>query len=234
MSYKTRRASVAGLVALSLTILLVGLNTSAHGNPAAAAGNYRNIALLRAATHSSYAANNFNNTGQLTTDGYYTDPTAAATPAPVATASTAASGSPASFGFDYHLNGQFWASTGTLSATNPQWLAIDLLSSTALRSYRVQPTCATTGTGLIQNNPTAWQFQGSNDGSAWTTLDTQTGMTGANQLACAGQTFPITGANFRNYRILVTAGAATTVRIGELYLYGTNGYPVVAKPAFAS
>ena len=54
-------------------------------------------------------------------------------------------------------------------------------------------------------------------------LDTQTGMTGANQLPCQGATFPLTGANYRDYRILVTAAAATTVRIAELYLFGSDG-----------
>jgi hypothetical protein len=235
MLQKARKTSLAGLVGFFLMIPpLAGLSTPASGDSLTPPGGYRNVALHRAVVHSSYATNNYNNTGHLATDGYYTDPTAAPAPRPVATASSAGGTTPAAYGFDYHLNGQYWASTGTLSESNPQWLAIDVLAPTALRSYRVQPACSTTGTGLAQNYPTAWQFQGSDDGSAWTTLDTQTGMTGANRLPCQGGTFPLTSANYRNYRIVVTAAAATTVRIAELYLYGTDGYPVVPKPAFAS
>ncbi len=215
---------------------LAGLSTPASGSPLASPDGYRNVALLRSVVHSSYATNNFNNTGHLATDGYYTDPTAAPVAGPVATASTAGGTTPAAFGFDFHLNGQYWASTGILSASNPQWLAIDMLAPTALRSYRVQPACNSAGNsnGQAQNYPTAWSFQGSDDGSAWTTLDTQTGMTGTKLLPCQGGTFPLTGASYRNYRIFVTAAAATTVRIAELHLFGADGNPVVPKPAFAS
>ncbi|MDR3202925.1 MAG: discoidin domain-containing protein, partial [Bifidobacteriaceae bacterium] len=196
----------------ALSVSLAGVTSSAVGDPAPAPAGERNIALLRAVLHSSYATNNYFNTGHLVTDGIYADPTAPAAARPVVSASTGTAAS----GFDYTLNNAYWASTGTLNASNPQWLAIDLLQPTAVRSYRVQPHCNGSGTGLATNYPTAWELQGSADGADWTTLDAKSGQTGANQLPCRGGTFPLTGANYQNYRILVTAASATTARIGEL------------------
>ncbi|GII32992.1 glycosyl hydrolase 2 galactose-binding domain-containing protein [Planotetraspora mira] len=238
--------TVAGLTVGVGVAELGGFTSSASASPSGSqilspedhrnVKGHRNIALRRAVLQSSYAAGNFNNVGHLTTDGLFTDPTATPVARPVVTASSADGANLAVYGFDYHLNGQYWQSTGTLSTSNPQWLAIDLLSPTSLRSYRVQPEYNPLGNsnGLAQNYPTAWEFQGSHDGAAWTTLDSRTGMTGLDQLPSQGRTFPLSGANYQNYRILVTAASATTVRIAELYLFGDDGYPVVPKPAFAS
>ena len=110
--------SLVGLVALSLT-MIAGPSAPASGNPQTPQDGYRNVALLRAVLHSSYATNNYNNTGQLTTDGYYIDPTAPVAPRPVVTASSANSTGPAAYGFDYHLNGQYWRSSGTLERVQP-------------------------------------------------------------------------------------------------------------------
>ncbi|MCL2788263.1 MAG: discoidin domain-containing protein, partial [Micrococcales bacterium] len=232
----TRRAltlPVAGALALSLA----GIATPAFSQTADDPPGYRNIALNRAAMATAYGTN-FNNTASLITDGLYTDPAAIPAPRPIATASTGTGTTGPAVAFDYIINNTTWTSTGTLNATNPQWLAIDLLAAKGLRSYRVQPVCGTSGSGLIANYPTAWQFQGSADGSAWTTLDTQSGLTapgGANPLPCPGRTFTVpAGTNFQHYRINVTAASAATVRISQLFLYGNDGYPLVPYPEFAS
>jgi len=190
--------------------------------------------LNKSVLQSTLADKNFDNTGHLATDGLFKDPTVAQAPRPVVSASTASSTGPAASAFDYTMSNQYWVSTGTLSASNPQWVAIDLLSAHALRGYRVQPHCNGSGTGAIQNNPTAWEFQGSNDGSDWTTLDTVTNQTGADVLPCRGRTYPVADANFQHYRLFVTAAATSTVRVSEIYLYGPDGYPVVPKPVFDS
>jgi hypothetical protein len=246
------RSRVAALVAGALVVTIAGAVAPASGDPMEdPVPGYANVALLRAVVHSSYATNNFNNTGHLATDGIYVDPTANPAARPAITASSAGGTGPAANAFDYTVNGATWTSTGTLSAANPQWVAIDLLAATELRSYRVQPFCNSAGnsTGLTTNYPSSWEFQGSDDGADWTVLDSRSGLTGDDRLPCRGATYPVANADFQHYRLVVTAAntraynantqvwtdaAATTVRVGEIYLYGPDGYPVVPTPVFQS
>jgi len=76
----------------------------------------------------------------------------------------------------------------------------------------------------IADSPKSWQLQGSNNGTSWTNLDTQTGITyGARNET---KFFPIGNTtSYRYYRLNVTevgGGGTNPIAIAELRLMGTN------------
>jgi hypothetical protein len=75
-------------------------------------------------------------------------------------------------------------------------------------------------------DPKDWQFQGSQDGSTWTTLDTRSGQTFAIQMA--QNTYNISNTTaYRYYRLNVTANNGdTTLAVAELGLWGDSGRTV--------
>ena len=76
---------------------------------------------------------------------------------------------------------------------------------------------------VATRDPKDWQFQGSQDGSNWTTLDTQIGQTFAINMGMNNYNIANTTA-YRYYRINVTANnGATGVAISELGLWGDSG-----------
>jgi len=94
----------------------------------------------------------------------------------------------------------------------PQWLAIQFPSPTKVQTYSIT---ARTTTGAI---PRTWQFQGSNDGSTWTTLDTVTNDT--TLTASATRTYTVdTPALYLYYRVYITGtDGGRYASIGELRL----------------
>jgi hypothetical protein len=84
-------------------------------------------------------------------------------------------------------------------------------------------------------DPKDWQFQASNDGANWTTLDSQSGQTFT--VPMAQNTYNIGNTTaYRYYRINITANnGAAGVAIGDLGLWGDNGRTVRdGRYAFAS
>ena len=85
--------------------------------------------------------------------------------------------------------------------------------------------------GATQWTPTEWTFDGSNDDSSWTTLDTKA--SGSNALIPEGSVVGATDTQdenfgkftisvpglYRYYRLNVTGGSTYTA-VGELVLYG--------------
>ena len=79
------------------------------------------------------------------------------------------------------------------------WLRYDLG-----RTERVQRYTIHSASGLVPRDPKEWQFQGSNDGSSWTTLDTQSNQAFARRLEL--KTYVIANPSFyRYYRLNITA-----------------------------
>jgi len=71
-----------------------------------------------------------------------------------------------------------------------------------------------------QRDPSSWQFQGSNDGVSWTTLDTRSGETFSSRFQTKTYTFANTTA-YRHYRLNITANAGGTgfgLQLSELTL----------------
>gem|GEM_PF-1517123 len=75
-------------------------------------------------------------------------------------------------------------------------------------------------------DPKNWMLQGSNDGSTWTTLDTQTGILFASRFEKKEFTIANTTA-YQMYRLNITANNGDSLtQLAELELYGEAGAPV--------
>ena len=131
---------------------------------------------------------------------------------PFVVTASSQTGQAASEAFD-GSTGDYWNGTGG----GTDWLQLDTASSYVLTSYKI--FC---GAGNGANGPSAWTMEGSNDGAAWTTLDTQTGVSG--WAYNNGKTFAVSvAAAYRYFRINVTAiNGGSQVEIDELYLIGTS------------
>jgi lysophospholipase L1-like esterase/fibronectin type 3 domain-containing protein len=85
-------------------------------------------------------------------------------------------------------------------------------------------------------NPKNWQFQGSQDGSSWTTLDTRTGETFPGFFASKSYAFTNTTA-YGFYRLNITAnnGNATGIQLAELaFVYAALTPEDLAAASFSS
>jgi hypothetical protein len=108
----------------------------------------------------------------------------------------------------------YWIANATTG-----WLRAQVGTGYAATDYRVRAGGAT---GADNMAPNSWTFQGSNDGSSWTTLDTQTGETGWVGTG-NGETRTYSFSNVTTYtffRLNVTAnnGDPDFVAVSELYL----------------
>jgi hypothetical protein len=84
------------------------------------------------------------------------------------------------------------------------WLQYDLGHTETVQRYTVVSSGDKVG-----RDPKDWQFQGSNDGATWTTLDTQGNQQFATRLALKGYTVA-NPAPFRYYRLNITANNGDT------------------------
>lgn len=100
------------------------------------------------------------------------------------------------------------------TASMPQSLSVHLSAATVLTSYTMK--------GHPSNgaySPKDWTFEGSNDGSSWTTLDTRTGET----MGTSEHTYTFTNStSYQWYRVLISAnnGGATYVGVATLSFDG--------------
>jgi hypothetical protein len=127
-------------------------------------------------------------------------------PIPVMTGNTSSSGtsSGGTFqnGFEYwrafdQNASTSWSSNGGLGTT--AWVSYQLTTPIVVKRYYIVKIAATT------NRPSGWNFQASNDGSSWTTLETVTGDT-VNTTYLSG-VLPNTTA-YSYYRIFVNTAVA--------------------------
>jgi hypothetical protein len=114
----------------------------------------------------------------------------------------------------------YWAG----SNSGVDWLQIDL-GGVTVSGYGVQMSSVG---GAASTCPKNWTLQGSNDGSTWTTLDTQTNQTGWSAAERRDFTLGAVSAQFRYIRLNITANNGNTLtQVGELYIQGT----AVVSPA---
>lgn len=103
--------------------------------------------------------------------------------------------------------------TWTTNAVSTGWLRVQLSSATVETSYAIRRR-----DDFTTRNPGAWTFEGSNDGSSWTTLDTRSSIT----WPTAGETKTFTFSNstsYLYYRLNVTANTGDTyLSVRELSL----------------
>jgi hypothetical protein len=118
---------------------------------------------------------------------------------------------PAYAAFDNAAGNEYWVGTNA----GVDWLQIDLGSSQLLGSYAIQAT-----TELLRM-PKNWTMEGSNDGTTWNVVDTQTGQTAWTNNEILTFTVSAVSESYRYYRLDITAnnGDATYTDVGEMYLY---------------
>jgi hypothetical protein len=100
------------------------------------------------------------------------------------------------------------------------WLQYDLGQGHA---QVVERYAVTSSIDKVPRDPKDWQFQGSNDGSSWTTLDTQSNQTFAERYQM--KTYAVVSpASYRYYRLNITAnnGDAAFTDLSELGLWASQ------------
>lgn len=117
-----------------------------------------------------------------------------------------------------------WTSDGSAL---PQWLMLQLLSAQVVGGYTIRRRNDT-----ASRNVNSFTFQGSNDGSAWTTLDTRVGVIWPTIDEVKTFTFANVAA-WLYCRVRVTAGNGDTyISINEITLLGPSGAPVASPWTF--
>lgn len=95
--------------------------------------------------------------------------------------------------------------TGTAwldSTANPHWLRYDFGAGVTKKIVKYTMTASIVGT----RSPSAWKFQGSNNGTDWTDLDSQTGITFSNY---EKKTFTFSNTTaYRYYQFNISAGGS--------------------------
>ena len=119
-------------------------------------------------------------------------------------------------GFDQNP-GSLWFHQGTTG-----WLQYDFGAGNEQVVKRYTVSSATVN--IPARDPKDWQFQGSNDGTTWTTLDSQSGQVFANRMQQNVYNLSNTTA-YRYYRFNVTAnnGDTTFTHLGDIGLWNDGG-----------
>jgi len=127
------------------------------------------------------------------------------------TATDPANNANAKDAFDLNSNTK-WLYGGVMG-----WLRYDLGHTETVQRYTL------ISADVAGRDPKDWQFQGSNDGVNWTTLDTQFGQVFANRLQQNSYTVASPGA-YRYYRLNVTSnnGDATSTAVAEFGLFAAR------------
>jgi hypothetical protein len=118
----------------------------------------------------------------------------------------------AKYVFDQN-SGSYWFYKGVMG-----WLQYDLGHTETVQRYTV-----ISSTDLVPRDPKDWQFQGSNDGIDWTTLDTQSGQAFPNRIQMHSYTVASPGA-YRWYRLNITSNNGDTAftTLSEIGLYAAR------------
>lgn len=119
-------------------------------------------------------------------------------------------------------DGTEWMANGVY----PSWLKVTFATAKTVGGYRI--------TGLssqLGRAPKTWTFEGSNDGTSWSVLDTQTNVTG--WVAATPKTYTLaSSASFTQYRVNISAGNdATYVNIAEFWVMDPVAAPTTTTTA---
>jgi hypothetical protein len=112
------------------------------------------------------------------------------------------------------------SSTKWLIGNTTGWIQYDFAGTTA---WAINQYTITSGNDVPARDPKNWTLQGSNDGTNWTTVDTQSNQTFANRLQMNTYSFTNTTA-YQIYRLNITANNGDTLlQIAEIEMFaGTN------------
>ena len=101
------------------------------------------------------------------------------------------------------------------SSTTSGWLQVDFTNRIVVGQYELQEG-GNTSTNYM---PKDWTFEGSNDGTNWTVLDTQAGVTGWTGGEIKSFQF-VNNISYRYYRInILSNNGAILLAIGEMNMY---------------
>ena len=146
----------------------------------------------------------------------------------VATGGTASAyAGTASQAFDGNINTKWYSTVLTGTGTLQYQFA-------AGTSWPVNQYVITSGNDVPQRDPAGWQFQGSNDGTNWNTLDTQSGQVFPSRTQSRSYSIPNT-TTYSYYRLYFTANAGGSgygLQLSELALYTLNTVQGSVAPAF--
>ena len=116
--------------------------------------------------------------------------------------------------FDGNAGTKWYAPTGA-----PCWVRCDLAGgAVAVDRYEV-----TSADDVPERDPAAWNFQGSNDGTTWVTVDSRSGQSFPNRFQM--KSFPCVNTTpFSRYRLSVTSSKTSGygVQLSELALYASS------------
>jgi hypothetical protein len=122
------------------------------------------------------------------------------TPSGIASASSFHTGLPPWYAFNPSQEG--WIT----DSTNTGWLQYEFPVAKTLSSYTITPWSADT---FPARSPTAWQFQGSNNGSTWATLDSHSSY--SSWVINTPTTFTVSSpGSYLYYRLNITANGGDT------------------------
>jgi hypothetical protein len=116
----------------------------------------------------------------------------------------------------WHAFDQTTSTTWAVSSGTTGYVARQIPSALTLTAYAVSNNRGDSGAST-SNAPSAWTFEGSNDGSSWTVLDTQTSQTGWG--ASERRVYPIAAGSrgsFTYHRINITGSNGSFAGVGEL------------------
>ena len=97
----------------------------------------------------------------------------------------------------------------------PHWIQFNFREERKIEAYTLQS--GRQEKGSICGMPRDWEFQGSNNGSNWTVIDTRTNQIGWEDNEKALYKLP-NPASYKYYRLYITAGNALNLRLPELEL----------------
>jgi hypothetical protein len=107
------------------------------------------------------------------------------------------------------------SNTKYLTFHNAGWVQFRSGGSHIVTSYAI-----TSANDAPERDPLTWTFQGSNNGSTWTTLDTRNNEDFVNRLQRKAYTFA-NSASYSYYRVNLTNNSGTILQLAELEIYGT-------------
>ncbi|RYX84912.1 discoidin domain-containing protein [bacterium] len=111
------------------------------------------------------------------------------------------------------------SATKYLTFHNAAWVQYQVA-----QPYIVTKYALTSANDFAERDPKNWTLQGSNNGTTWTTINTQSNQTFTARFQRKEYTFTNTTA-YTYYRLNMTASSGTTLQAAELEIYGT--LPVV-------
>ncbi len=140
-----------------------------------------------------------------------------------ATASEEYPGQPVTNTFDNDV-ATYWSNNNTL----PAWIQYDLGSGNAksVGRYKIFYDASVT----TDNSPSTWQFQGSNDGTTWTTLDSKAGQ---GWVVTGWKTYNFTNTvDYRYYRLKIIDNNGTANNYISIYEMEMMEETIVNDPTF--